>query len=80
MTAALCATRSGAPAPLAVISSGGFCSRTAATALEEVVLPMWPFRKLRRLPLEVLAIQPEYKVYVRHYPCLPAWDVNFYFV
>ena len=35
---------------------------------------------LWRLPLEVLAIQPEYKVYVRHYPCLPAWDVNFYFV
>lgn len=35
---------------------------------------------LWRLPLEVLAIQPEYKVYLRHYPCLPAWDVNYYFV
>lgn len=35
---------------------------------------------LWRLPLEVLAIQPGYKVYLRHYPCLPAWDVNYYFV
>lgn len=35
---------------------------------------------LWRLPLEILAIQPEYKVYLRHYPCLPAWDVNYYFV
>lgn len=35
---------------------------------------------LWRLPLEVLAIQPAYRVYLRHYPCLPAWDVNYYFV
>ena len=35
---------------------------------------------LWRLPLEVLAIQPGYKVYLRHHPCLPAWDVNYYFV
>lgn len=35
---------------------------------------------LWRLPMEILAIQPEYKVYLRHYPCLPAWDVNYYFV
>lgn len=32
------------------------------------------------LPLQVLAIRPDYKVYLRHHPCLPAWDVNYYFV
>ena len=35
---------------------------------------------LWRLPLEILEIRPDYKVYLRHHPCLPAWDVNYYFV
>ncbi len=32
------------------------------------------------IPKAVLNINKDYKVYVRHYPYLPAWDVNFYFV
>lgn len=32
------------------------------------------------IPLKVLSINPEYKVYMRHYPYIPAWDTNFYFV
>ena len=35
---------------------------------------------LWRLPLAVLALRPDYKVYLRHHPCLPAWDVNYCFV
>ena len=32
------------------------------------------------LPLQVLELQPDYRLYLRHYPYLPAWDVNYYFV
>lgn len=32
------------------------------------------------IPSEVLKICPDYKVYMRHYPYIPAWDTNFYFV
>lgn len=32
------------------------------------------------IPLKVLSINPDYKVYMRHYPYIPAWDTNFYFV
>lgn len=32
------------------------------------------------LPLKVLEINPDYKVYMRHFPYVPAWDTNFYFV
>jgi hypothetical protein len=32
------------------------------------------------LPLSVLKINPEYKLYMRHFPALPAWDTNYYFV
>ena len=32
------------------------------------------------LPLRVLAIRPDYRVYLRHYPYLPAWDTNYYFI
>lgn len=32
------------------------------------------------LPLLVNRINPNYKVYMRHYPYIPAWDSNFYFV
>ncbi|MBQ6815877.1 MAG: FkbM family methyltransferase [Clostridia bacterium] len=32
------------------------------------------------LPLSVLKINPDYKVYLRHHPYLPAWDTNFYFI
>lgn len=33
-----------------------------------------------KLPLEVLKIRPDYKVFMRHYRYVPAWDTNFYFV
>ena len=35
---------------------------------------------LFRLPLQVMALCPDYRGYLRHCPCLPAWDVNYYFV
>ncbi len=32
------------------------------------------------IPLKVFEFNPEYKIYMRHYPYLPAWETNFYFV
>ena len=32
------------------------------------------------IPLKVHEISPEYKIYMRHYPYLPAWETNFYFI
>lgn len=32
------------------------------------------------IPKLVLEINPEYKVYLRKSPCLPAWEVNYYFI
>lgn len=32
------------------------------------------------LPLQVKAICPDYRVYLRHHPYIPAWDTNYYFV
>ncbi len=32
------------------------------------------------LPMKVLSIRDDYKVYIRHNPYIPAWDTNFYFV
>ncbi len=32
------------------------------------------------IPLKVHQFNPEYKIYMRHYPYVPAWDTNFYFV
>lgn len=32
------------------------------------------------IPLQVLSFRPDYKVYMRHYPYVPAWDTNFYFI
>lgn len=32
------------------------------------------------IPKTVLEINPDYKMYLRHFPYLPAWDTNFYFV
>ena len=31
------------------------------------------------LPLRMLALRPDYRVYLRHWPCYPAWDVNYIF-
>ena len=32
------------------------------------------------IPLQILAIRPDYKVFIRHFPGIPAWDTNFYFI
>lgn len=32
------------------------------------------------IPKKVLEINPEYKMYLRHFSYLPAWDTNFYFI
>ena len=32
------------------------------------------------IPLQVKEILPEYKVYLRHSPYIPAWDTQFYFI
>ena len=32
------------------------------------------------LPLKVLDLNPDYKVYMRHTPSIPAWDTCYYFV
>lgn len=32
------------------------------------------------LPLQILSIRNDYKVYIRHNPYVPAWDTQFYFI
>lgn len=32
------------------------------------------------LPLKILEFNPEYKMYMRHFPYVPAWDTAFYFI
>ena len=32
------------------------------------------------IPKSVLSLNPDYKMYIRHFSYLPAWDTNFYFV
>lgn len=33
---------------------------------------------LFRLPAQILALCPEYRLYLRRLPCFPAWDINLY--
>ncbi len=35
---------------------------------------------LFEIPLKILEVAPEYKLYMRHHPCFPAWDNNYIFV
>lgn len=32
------------------------------------------------IPREVFALRDDYRLYMRHFPCLPAWDTYYYFV
>lgn len=32
------------------------------------------------IPEEILKIRTDYKIYLRHFSALPAWDINYYFV
>ena len=38
------------------------------------------FEDLFRLPLLLHALRPDYKIYLRHHPYIPAWDTNIYAV
>lgn len=35
---------------------------------------------LIKIPQTVLSIRDDYKIYIRHFKYLPAWDTNFYFI
>ena len=35
---------------------------------------------LFEIPLKILHFVPQYKLYMRHHPCFPAWDNNYIFV
>ena len=35
---------------------------------------------LIKIPQAVLNIRDDYKIYMRHFKYLPAWDTNFYFI
>ena len=30
------------------------------------------------LPLQILTLQPQYQLYLRHHPYIPAWETNYY--
>lgn len=32
------------------------------------------------LPLKIMAIRPDYQLHIRHFPYIPAWDTQFYFI
>lgn len=32
------------------------------------------------LPLQLLRLWPDYQLYLRRYPCYPAWDINYIFI
>lgn len=38
------------------------------------------FDDLVAIPMQVLSVNPDYKIYLRHFPYIPAWDTNYYFV
>ena len=35
---------------------------------------------LLEIPKKVLSLNPDYKLYLRHSPCIPAWEMNYIFV
>ncbi len=35
---------------------------------------------LTAVPKAVLNLQKDYKIYLRHFPCLPCWDMSYYFI
>ena len=38
------------------------------------------FEDIFRLPLLIKSLNPDYKIYLRHHPYIPAWDTNLYCV
>jgi len=38
------------------------------------------FDDMINIPLRVLRMRPDYKMYLRHFPYIPSWDTNYYFV
>ncbi len=38
------------------------------------------FDDIINIPMQVLDMRPDYKMYLRHFPYIPSWDTNYYFV
>ena len=38
------------------------------------------FDDIINIPLHILNMRPDYKMYLRHFPYIPSWDTNYYFV
>ncbi len=36
------------------------------------------FEDIFRLPLLIKKLNPDYQIYLRHHPYIPAWDTNLY--
>ncbi len=38
------------------------------------------FDDIFKIPMHILSMRPDYKMYLRHFPYIPSWDTNYYFV
>ena len=38
------------------------------------------FGDIIKIPMHILSMRPDYKMYLRHFPYIPSWDTNYYFV
>lgn len=38
------------------------------------------FDDIFKIPVHILNMRPDYKMYLRHFPYIPSWDTNYYFV
>ncbi len=38
------------------------------------------FDDIIKIPMHILNMRPDYKMYLRHFPYIPSWDTNYYFV
>ena len=38
------------------------------------------FDDIINIPMHILNMRPDYKMYFRHFPYIPSWDTNYYFV
>ena len=59
--------------------SGGEDFISANTPKMHIACYHTPF-DIFEIPLKIEKLVPEYKIYMRHHPCFPAWDINYIFV